>query len=266
MANLYPVGLAQTRDAGGSFRVPMTTRPAPAAATARPMTAPPASATNWFSDNAPSAAPAAAPAPAADSSGLGSAAPQVSTGGGLYPLSSVSGEGLMRPFDTAFVAPTADQVRATPGYQFTMDEGQKAVERGAAAKGVLGTGGAAKALTRYAQGVADTNYDQAYNRAFNEYRTAYDIYNGNQSNQFNRLAALAGLGQTSANQLGQAGSSYANQAGQNITGSGNAQAAAGVAGANAWTGALSNIGQNALDIYNMNRGTSSYSNPNGWYA
>lgn len=115
----------------------------------------------------------------------------------------------------------------TPGYQFRFDQGRKMVEGGAAAKGTLLTGGAAKDLAEYGQGLASTEFD-------NEYR---------------RLFGLAGLGQGAAGQIGQYGSSYANNATDLLTGAGNARAAGAVAGGNAWGGALGNVGQSAMDAY-----------------
>ncbi len=102
-----------------------------------------------------------------------------------------------------------------PGYQFRMDEGNKAIERSAAAKGGLNSGGTMKALTRYSQGVASDEYQSAYNR-----------FNTDRSNSFNRLASLAGIGQTANNAIGQSGQNMANNVSQNIIGAGNANAAA----------------------------------------
>ncbi len=57
-----------------------------------------------------------------------------------------------------------DYLRATPGYQFAFDEGQRAVQSSAAAKGTLLTGGTLKELARYGTGVADQTYDAAARR------------------------------------------------------------------------------------------------------
>jgi hypothetical protein len=55
---------------------------------------------------------------------------------------------------------------------------------------------------------------------------------------YNRQAGLAGIGQTSANLVGQAGQNYANAAGNMITGGAAAQAAGQVGAANAFTSGL----------------------------
>jgi hypothetical protein len=124
-----------------------------------------------------------------------------------------------------------DEFQKDPGYDFRMAEGQKALERSAAARGGLQSGGTLKAVSRYGQDYASGEYQNAYNRFTND-----------QTNRFNRLASVAGVGQTANAQLGQAGQNYANQVGQNAMGIANAQGAAGIAGANAWGNSLSGIG------------------------
>jgi hypothetical protein len=124
-----------------------------------------------------------------------------------------------------------------PGYDFRMQEGQKALERSAAARGGLQSGGTLKSLARYGQDYASNEFNNAYNR-----------FNNDRSNRFNRLSSLAGVGQTANTQIGAAGQNYANQFGQNTMGAANAAGAAGIAGANAWGGALQGIGGAAMDL------------------
>ena len=59
---------------------------------------------------------------------------------------------------------TMDDFQKDPGYQFRMDEGTKALERSAAARGGLSSGSTLKALTRYGQDYASNEYQNAYNR------------------------------------------------------------------------------------------------------
>lgn len=86
-----------------------------------------------------------------------------------------------------------------PGYAFRMSEGMKALERSAAARGGLLSGGTVKAAQRFGQDLASQEYQNAYNRALTQY---------------NSTAALAGVGQTATNALsgaaGQMGSNLAN--------------------------------------------------------
>jgi hypothetical protein len=94
-----------------------------------------------------------------------------------------------------------------PGYAFRLSEGQKALERSAAARGGLISGGAMKAATRYGQDMGSQEYQNAYNR-----------YQTNRSNQLNPLGSLAQSGQSAANfqagNLGRYGSDVASLIGQ----------------------------------------------------
>ena len=129
----------------------------------------------------------------------------------------------------------AGDYQADPGYAFRLSEGQKALERQAAARGGLISGGALKAAQRYGQEMGSQEYQNAYNRAFTGYGT--DVARENQL--YNRQAALAGIGQTSTNLVNQAGQNYATNAGNLMTGGAAAQAAGQVGQANALTGGLS---------------------------
>lgn len=95
-----------------------------------------------------------------------------------------------------------EQFREDPGYQFRLDQGQKALERGAAARGQYYDPSTMKALAEHNAGMADQTYNDAYNR-----------YNNDQTNIFNRLATMSGYGQTANQQLNASGQNYANQAG-----------------------------------------------------
>lgn len=144
-----------------------------------------------------------------------------------------------------------------PGYQFQFGQGQQALERSAAARGLLTSGATGKALTRYGQGFA-SNYLQNY---------------------IGNLQGLAGLGENAAAQTGNA----ATETGRGIASSqvygGNAAAAGQVGMANAFTGAINqgaglyglyqggyfgNRQTPASSIWNNNSDTPWYMNP--WYA
>lgn len=126
-----------------------------------------------------------------------------------------------------------------PGYQFRLSEGTKALERSAAAKGMSLSGAQQKALAGYNQNFASNEYGNVYNR-----------YNTDQNTQYNRLASMAGIGQTANNALGQAGTNYANNVSNNQMQLGAGQSAAALAGGNAWQGAI-NSGVNSWNNYNM---------------
>jgi hypothetical protein len=58
---------------------------------------------------------------------------------------------------------------ADPGYQFALQEGQKALERSAAARGTLRTGGTLRDLVDYGQRSAAQQYQNVYDRALGSY-------------------------------------------------------------------------------------------------
>jgi hypothetical protein len=123
--------------------------------------------------------------------------------------------------------PTAE-LQSTPGYQFRFNEGQKAVDNSAAARGSALSGGALKALTKYGQEYGSNEYQ----------------------NQFNRLSGMSTVGQNAAAGQGAASQAFGNSQAQNTMGAGNAMAAGTVGQANAWSNAASqginNYQQNQL--------------------
>jgi hypothetical protein len=117
---------------------------------------------------------------------------------------------------------------ADPGYAFRLAEGQKTLDRQAAARGGLISGGALKAATRYGQDMGSQEYQNAFNR-----------YQTNRANQLQPLGSLLTSGQAAASNQAAAAGNYGTQAGGNITGAGAASAAGQVGSANALTNALS---------------------------
>jgi hypothetical protein len=125
-----------------------------------------------------------------------------------------------KPFD--YNAMTAD-----PGYGFRLSEGQKALDRQAAARGGLISGSALKAATRYGQDMGS----QEYTNAFNRYQTERNA-------QLNPLQSLAGVGQTTAGNLGTLGAQNAANVGNLMTGGAAASAAGRMGQTQALTGGL----------------------------
>jgi hypothetical protein len=151
----------------------------------------------------------------------------------------------------------AGDYQADPGYAFRLAEGQKALDRQAAARGGLISGGALRAAQRYGQDMGSQEYQSAYNRALMGYNT--DVARENQL--YNRQAALAGIGQTATNLVGTAGQNYATNVGNLMTGAGAAQAAGQVGVANALTGGMStylNYSQNNALLNALRGGGGNY--------
>ena len=138
--------------------------------------------------------------------------------------------------------PTGEQVLAQdPGYDFRLQEGQKALERAEAAGGSVGSGGALKAGIQYGQNFASGEYQNAYQRFL-------DTRQANYSN----LANLANYGQNANSQFLGATGNYGGEVAGLTTGTaaananaltniGDAQASGYVGGANRWAGALSGL-------------------------
>lgn len=124
---------------------------------------------------------------------------------------------------------TANWQQLSPAYNFTLQQGQQGVLSGdSAGMGSL-SGAAAKDLINYNQSAAN----QSFGNAFNMYQTQ-------QGNIFNRLADIAQLGQSAAANTGQQGTALAGQQAQSATNIGTAYAGGTVGAANAYSGALSN--------------------------
>lgn len=111
------------------------------------------------------------------------------------------------------------QLESDPGYQFRRQQGENALSRALASRGMLNSGAAMKEAARYSQGLATDEF----------------------TNAFNRLSALAGTGQTAASGLASLGSQYMQSAGNNAGQMANARASAYAGQAQAQQNALSDI-------------------------
>ena len=149
------------------------------------------------------------------------------------------------------------QFQQDPGYAFRIGEGQKALDRQAAARGGLISGGALKAAQRYGQEMGSQEYQNAFNR-----------YQAERQAKLGPLQSLAGVGQTSVNQLGVAGQQYASGAGEAIGAGAQARASGYMGQANAIGGGMNQYmnyqnqqSQNALltQALNQNQPTYGYS-------
>ena len=118
---------------------------------------------------------------------------------------------------------TGADLQNEPGYQFALNEGMKGVTNSAAARGGLLSGAALKAASQYNNDYASTKYNDAFNR---------DATNKN------RLANIAGIGQTASNTNTSSGLSTAANVSSNQLGAGNARASGYVANGNALTNGL----------------------------
>jgi hypothetical protein len=201
--------------------------------------------------------------------------PNAASGSGITPSPGNTGLGqgqLEQGWNQTFQAPTGVTEANDPGYQFRLQQGAKALNLGAAASGNLLTGGTANALQQYGQNFGSNEYQNVYNRALEGYGTNFNTFEANQANQYNRLASVAGVGQTAANtinnglansgqQVGSTLSNAATQIGQQGNNAAAAMASGYVGSANAYGGALNNLGNQASQ-YAMLQSLTKTNNPN----
>lgn len=132
--------------------------------------------------------------------------------------------------------PTAQDVLAMPGAQFGLQQGLGAVGQGT---NVMSPG---------------SNVATARQKFATDYLTQqlYPQYMAQQTNIYNRLASLAGLGQAAATQSGQLGMATGTNLAQLATGGAGAVAGGQIGAANALAGGLQGIG-NAGMLYGLMR-------------
>jgi hypothetical protein len=132
--------------------------------------------------------------------------------------------------------------QADPGYAFRLGEGQQALERSAAARGGLISGGALKAATRYGQDMGSQEYQNAFNR-----------YQTNRSNQLQPLGNLMSMGQSAASNQGTAAGNYGTNAGQAYMAAGQAIGAGQLGVGNTINNALGTMASSYMNQNNFNK-------------
>lgn len=120
-----------------------------------------------------------------------------------------------------------------PGYAFRLQQGQMANQRAANVAGGALSGNTLKGLQDYTQGLAST-----------EYGNAFDRYQKQRQNIYNTLASIAGIGQTGQTATNTAATNATNAATQLGIGSAAAQAAGNVGATQAYTNAINNATNN----------------------
>lgn len=126
--------------------------------------------------------------------------------------------------------------------KFGMDEGEKAIRRMFGASGMSRSGAAVKAASRFATDYGSQKASESYAR-----------FEGDKTNIFNRLASVAGLGQTANNVTASGTMNAANNTSAMLTAEGNARGAAAIAQGNAFAGAGNTIANTAMNMYTLDR-------------
>ena len=126
-----------------------------------------------------------------------------------------------------------------PSMAFRLGIGEQTTQRAANVGGGAIGGNTLRALQDYSQGLASTEYSNAFNRFQTE-----------RGNIYNTLANIAGMGQNAVNTGVQAGQAAAQSMGQLAVGGGQAQAAGTIGAANAIAGGIGGVG-NAAQMYGL---------------
>lgn len=101
----------------------------------------------------------------------------------------------MAPWTENFTPRDPSQIANDPAYKFQMEQGMKALQGSAAARGNLLSGGVLKGIEQFGQGLASTYNDKYYNRDLGEYGIRRDNFYNNQDRPFDKNVTLARLGQ-----------------------------------------------------------------------
>lgn len=188
--------------------------------------------------------------------------------GGAYDMPAYSYEGFgYSPEDVYRDVTSPIVAQIDPGFNFRLQQGQRALEQGAAAKGKFFSGDTGKALLSFGQELASDEYSNAYDRALREranrlgaYATtsgqslaqegarmnAYQTNRARLGDQYGRLRDLVGIGQNALGMVTGQGQQSAQNIGGYLTGAGQAQAAGQLGQAQAWAGGLGNLGNQLI--------------------
>lgn len=157
---------------------------------------------------------------------------------------------------------TGKDLVTEPGYQFGLEQGEKGINRGQAARGNFLSGAAMKELTRFNEDYAGTKFNDAFNRSLGTYNTNLGArerawgtnlgaYNDNRNRIYNFLSGTSSAGQNAATMVGNNAQQVANNVSSLATGAANAGAAGTIASSNAIANGF-NQAANAYASNNLN--------------
>jgi hypothetical protein len=140
------------------------------------------------------------------------------------------------------------RLQMDPGYQFGLTQGQQAIDRKTAAAGGRISGAVLKEAAQYGTDYATSGYSAAYGRV-----------KQTRDDRLARLAALAGIGQVSTDNLSAAGSKSTASTNALVLAAGNNSGSAQLAQGNIWGNATNQIAA----LYGRKGGSGYTSNGNG---
>lgn len=152
-----------------------------------------------------------------------------------------------------FKAPTMDDLKASPGFQASLDRASNTLQRSAAAKGSLLSGSTLQALSDQTADLSTQGYGNLFNQNAQTYQTnrgnAFDTYKdreasfyNNQNNAYAKLMGMAALNEQDVQSQRQTGLGYAQLGSNAITGGAAAYNGLLTGGANAAASGV--VGQN----------------------
>lgn len=142
-----------------------------------------------------------------------------------------------------------------PNYAFQLQQGQNATNLANNATGGLIGGNALKGLQDYTQNYASGAYQNALTNYMGQQNQGFNQNQTQQTNIFNRLSGIAGIGQNAVSGLSNLSTGNATNIAQLGVGSANAVAAGQVGSANAISGGISQAGNNMYLASLLNPGT-----------
>ncbi len=171
-------------------------------------------------------------------SGGGGMAPGYSTTP-MGPNAPFTAPGLAAPYNKEFQPTDINSILNSDAFKAAQANGVDQIQRSAAGRGTLLTGGTLKDLSQWNQGLALGTLNDQFNRDATTFGTNRDTFWGNQDRTFNKLNQFAQTGMQGAQQLGGYGSQYGNSTQNNtnqqtglMTGQANATAGSGMLQAN----------------------------------
>lgn len=142
------------------------------------------------------------------------------------------------------------QSNLAPNYQWQLGQGLGALQNSQAGTSGLVSGNAMRGLNDYAQ-----------NFAGNAYQNAFNNYNTQQANIFNRLSTIAGLGSASANNSANVGAQTGAGVANSTIAGGQAQAAGTIGMGNAISGGLNNAAGSWYGLKMLQNGSNPIGTP-----
>ena len=159
----------------------------------------------------------------------------------------------LRPFTAADL-----KTNLAPNYEFMKNQGLGAITQNVNVGG--GGSNVDLARTKFAEDYASNAYQNALSNYVTQQQIGFGQGQTNQTNIFNKLASIAGLGQTSLQNTGNQSVAAGENIGNMISNAGTATGAGQIAQGNVYGSALSNVGGAAAYGYNQWANANPYSN------